>query len=116
MPPKNRAGNLRHHVCGVFAHLPAFGLGFRPVQADTGSIGGNASHEFHVLADSGEDAIAFASGSRYAANIELAEAVCLIAERAAPTETMREVDTPNAKTIEELVEQFGMAIEKPSKP
>jgi prolyl-tRNA synthetase len=64
------------------------------------------------LADSGEDAIAFASGSNYAANIELAEAVCLIAERAAPTETMREVDTPNAKTIEELVEQFGMAIEK----
>ena len=88
------------------------GLDFRPVQADTGSIGGNASHEFHVLADSGEDAIAFASGSNYAANIELAEAVCLIAERAAPTETMREVDTPNAKTIEELVEQFGMAIEK----
>jgi prolyl-tRNA synthetase len=88
------------------------GLDFRPVQADTGSIGGNASHEFHVLADSGEDAIAFASGSNYAANIELAEAVCLIAERAAPTEAMREVETPNAKTIEELVEQFGVAIEK----
>jgi prolyl-tRNA synthetase len=88
------------------------GLDFRPVQADTGSIGGNASHEFHVLADSGEDAIAFASGSNYAANIELAEAVCLIAERAAPAEAMREVDTPNAKTIEELVTQFGLPIEK----
>ncbi|MBU0654284.1 MAG: proline--tRNA ligase [Gammaproteobacteria bacterium] len=88
------------------------GLDFRPVQADTGSIGGNASHEFHVLADSGEDAIAFASGSNYAANIELAEAVSLIAERAAPTETMREVDTPNAKTIEELVAQFDLPIEK----
>ncbi|MDD5392690.1 MAG: proline--tRNA ligase [Thiothrix sp.] len=88
------------------------GLDFRPVQADTGSIGGNASHEFHVLADSGEDAIAFASGSNYAANIELAEAVCLIAERAAPTESMREVDTPNAKTIEELVTQFNQPIEK----
>jgi prolyl-tRNA synthetase len=88
------------------------GLNFRPVQADTGSIGGNASHEFHVLADSGEDAIAFASGSNYAANIELAEAVCLIAERAAPTEAMREIDTPNAKTIEELVTQFGVPIEK----
>jgi len=88
------------------------GLDFRPVQADTGSIGGNASHEFHVLADSGEDAIAFASGSNYAANIELAEAVCLIAERAAPTEAMREVDTPNAKTIEELVTQFKQPIEQ----
>jgi prolyl-tRNA synthetase len=88
------------------------GLDFRPVQADTGSIGGNASHEFHVLADSGEDAIAFASGSNYAANIELAEAVCLIAERAAPSEAMREVDTPNAKTIEELVTQFNQPIEK----
>lgn len=88
------------------------GLDFRPVQADTGSIGGNASHEFHVLADSGEDAIAFASGSNYAANIELAEAVCLIAERAAPTEAMREIDTPNAKTIEELVTQFKQPIEK----
>ena len=72
------------------------GLKFRPVQADTGSIGGNASHEFHVLADSGEDAIAFSDGSQYAANVELAEAVALIAERAAPTQAMREVDTPNA--------------------
>ncbi|MEB4589619.1 proline--tRNA ligase [Candidatus Thiothrix sp. Deng01] len=88
------------------------GLDFRPVQADTGSIGGNASHEFHVLAESGEDAIAFASGSSYAANVELAEAVSLLAERAAPTEAMREVDTPNAKTIEELVGQFGLPIEK----
>ena len=88
------------------------GLDFRAVQADTGSIGGNASHEFHVLAESGEDAIAFASGSHYAANIELAEAVALITERATPTETMREVDTPKAKTIEELVTQFGLPIEK----
>jgi prolyl-tRNA synthetase len=88
------------------------GLDFRAVQADTGSIGGNASHEFHVLADSGEDAIAFASGSHYAANIELAEAVSLIAERAAPTENLCEVDTPNAKTIEELVTQFNVPIEK----
>jgi prolyl-tRNA synthetase len=88
------------------------GLDFRAVQADTGSIGGNASHEFHVLADSGEDAIAFASSSHYAANIELAEAVSLLAERAAPTENLREVDTPNAKTIEELVMQFNVPIEK----
>lgn len=88
------------------------GLDFRAVQADTGSIGGNASHEFHVLAESGEDAIAFASGSNYAANIELAEAVSLIAERAAPSETLREIDTPQAKTIEELVTQFQQPIEK----
>ena len=88
------------------------GLKFRPVQADTGSIGGNASHEFHVLADSGEDAIAFSDGSQYAANVELAEAVALIAERAAPTQAMREIDTPNAKTIEELVTQFDLPIEK----
>lgn len=88
------------------------GLKFRPVQADTGSIGGNASHEFHVLADSGEDAIAFSDGSQYAANVELAEAVALIATRAAPTEALREIDTPNAKTIEELVAQFGLPVEK----
>ena len=88
------------------------GLDFRAVQADTGSIGGNASHEFHVLAESGEDAIAFASGSNYAANIELAEAVSLIAECAAPSETLREIDTPHAKTIEELVTQFQQPIEK----
>ncbi|MEN9501679.1 MAG: hypothetical protein RI964_964 [Pseudomonadota bacterium] len=88
------------------------GLKFRPVQADTGSIGGNASHEFHVLADSGEDAIAFSDGSQYAANVELAEAVALIAERAVPSEAMREVATPNAKTIEELVAQFALPIEK----
>lgn len=88
------------------------GLDFRPVHADTGSIGGNASHEFHVLAESGEDAIAFASGSDYAANVELAEAVSLLTERAAPSEDMREVDTPNAKTIEELVAQFDLPVEK----
>ena len=88
------------------------GLKFRPVQADTGSIGGNASHEFHVLADSGEDAIAFSDGSQYAANVELAEAVALIAERAAPTQAMREVDTPNAKSFVELVMQFDLPIEK----
>ncbi|GAA5219141.1 proline--tRNA ligase [Corallincola platygyrae] len=95
--------------CRIFERL---GLEFRPVLADTGSIGGSLSHEFHVLAESGEDAIAFASGSDYAANIEMAEAVAPETERAAPGEEMKLVDTPNAKTIEELVEQFGLAIEK----
>ncbi len=88
------------------------GLDFRPVAADTGSIGGSASHEFHVLADSGEDAIAFSTGSDYAANVELAEAVAPAGERAAPCVEMTLVDTPNAKTIQELVEQFGQPIEK----
>jgi prolyl-tRNA synthetase len=93
----------------IFTRL---GLDFRPVWADTGSIGGAKSHEFHVLAESGEDDIAFSNASDYAANVELAEAVAPAGERAAPAEELREVDTPNAKTIDELVEQFGLAIEK----
>ncbi|WP_410013738.1 proline--tRNA ligase [Sodalis sp. C49] len=88
------------------------GLNFRAVQADTGSIGGNASHEFQVLADSGEDDIVFASGSDYAANIELAEAVAPSHPRAQPAEELRLVDTPNAKTINELVEQFNLPVSK----
>ncbi|UGA50218.1 MULTISPECIES: proline--tRNA ligase [Dickeya] len=87
-------------------------LDFRPVQADTGSIGGNASHEFQVLASSGEDDIVFSTGSDYAANIELAEAVAPEHGRAAPTQAMTLVDTPNAKTIAELVEQFAVPVEK----
>ncbi|MBD2797314.1 proline--tRNA ligase [Xenorhabdus sp. 18] len=88
------------------------GLDFRAVLADTGSIGGSASHEFQVLAASGEDDIVFSTESNYAANIELAEAVMPSEERAAPSEEMRLVDTPNAKTIAELVEQFNLPIEK----
>ncbi|ELM3658061.1 proline--tRNA ligase [Edwardsiella piscicida] len=88
------------------------GLDFRAVQADTGSIGGNASHEFQVLAQSGEDDIVFSTDSDYAANIELAEALAPTAERAAATQPMQLVDTPNAKTIAELVEQHGLPIEK----
>jgi len=80
------------------------GLEFRAVHADTGSIGGNASHEFHVLADSGEDAIAFSSDSDYAANVEMAEAVSTT-ERAAPAQEMTRVDTPNQHSIDE-VSQF----------
>lgn len=94
--------------CKIFDRI---GLDYRPVQADTGSIGGNASHEFHVLADSGEDDIAFSSDSDYAANIELAEAVAPSAERSAATQEMELVDTPNAKTINELVEQFKIKAE-----
>ncbi|WP_341992982.1 proline--tRNA ligase [Morganella morganii] len=88
------------------------GLDFRAVMADTGSIGGSASHEFQVLAQSGEDDVIFSSESVYAANIELAEAVCNITERPAPQKAMELVDTPNAKTIAELVEQFNLPVEK----
>ncbi|AKH20303.1 proline--tRNA ligase [Sedimenticola thiotaurini] len=88
------------------------GLDFRAVQADSGSIGGNASQEFHVLADSGEDAIAFSTESDYAANIETAEAVALGNTRPAPGEELRLVDTPNTKTIQDLVERFDQPIEK----
>ncbi|MBK1709680.1 proline--tRNA ligase [Marichromatium gracile] len=88
------------------------GLDFRPVQADNGSIGGSASHEFHVLASSGEDAIAFSDASDYAANVELAEAVAPRAARPAPGEEARLVDTPDTRTIADLVEGFGLPIER----
>uniref|UniRef100_UPI0009EB8741 proline--tRNA ligase n=1 Tax=Marinobacterium profundum TaxID=1714300 RepID=UPI0009EB8741 len=88
------------------------GLDFRPVLADTGSIGGNSSHEFHVLASSGEDDIAFSDSSDYAANVELAEALAPAGERAAATIEMHLVETPNAKTIADLVSLHATPIEK----
>jgi len=88
------------------------GLDFRAVRADTGSIGGSSSHEFQVLADSGEDDIVFSTESDYAANIEMAEALAPTATLEAATEAMKLIDTPNAKTIDELVTQFNLAIEK----
>ncbi|SDN28540.1 proline--tRNA ligase [Pseudomonas jinjuensis] len=95
--------------CKVFTRL---GLDFRPVQADNGSIGGSGSHEFHVLANSGEDDIVFSDSSDYAANIEKAEAVPRETERSAAGEELRLVDTPNTRTIADLVENFGLPIEK----
>ncbi len=83
----------------IFSRL---GLEFRAVLADTGAIGGSASHEFHVLAESGEDAIAFSTESDYAANVELAEAIAPAGERAAPTAELATVDTPNQHSIEEV--------------
>lgn len=100
---------MHQAYCNVFSRL---GLNFRPVQADTGSIGGTGSHEFHVLADSGEDDIAFSNVSDYAANIEKAEAIPREKTRGAATEAMRLVDTPDTKTIDALVQGFGLAIEK----
>jgi len=78
------------------------GLNFRPVQADSGSIGGSSSHEFHVLADSGEDAIAVSDQSNYAANIEKAEAIAPATPRADASQTMQPVDTPDHKSIAEV--------------
>ena len=78
------------------------GLEFRAVLADTGSIGGDASHEFHVLASSGEDAIAFSTDGAYAANVELAEAVAPAGKRPAASQTLATVDTPKQHTIEEV--------------
>lgn len=90
----------------IFTRL---GLNFRAVQADTGSIGGFASHEFHVLADSGEDDIAFSSDSDFAANVELAEAVCYD-KRAAPTQARTDVDTPNMTTCEAVAKHLNIPL------
>ena len=91
----------------IFTRL---GLGFRAVNADTGAIGGSASHEFHVLADSGEDAIAFSDGSDYAANIEMAEALAPAAPRAAGQESMQQIATPTQKTCEAVAELLSIEL------
>jgi prolyl-tRNA synthetase len=92
----------------IFTRL---GLKFRAVNADTGAIGGSASHEFHVLADSGEDAIAFSDGSQYAANVEMAEAVAP-GPRPAPAEAMADVTTPWQRTCEEVAKLMGIGLER----
>jgi prolyl-tRNA synthetase len=91
----------------IFTRL---GLKFRAVAADTGAIGGSGSHEFHVLADSGEDGIAFCQASDYAANIEMAEAFAPAAARAAPAEAMRAVDTPKQTTCEAVAALLGIEL------
>lgn len=88
---------MHRTYCAIFDRL---GLDYRPVEADSGAIGGNASHEFHVLASSGEDAIVFSTDSDYAANIEKAEAVAPAGDRSSPSEEMAEVATPEQRTIE----------------
>lgn len=93
---------LHRAYCNIFTRI---GVEFRPVLADTGSIGGAFSHEFHVLASSGEDAIAFSNGSDYAANIEKAEAIAPSTPRPAATRALEEVSTPGQHSIED-VSQF----------
>ncbi len=95
--------------CRIFDRL---GLNYRPVAADTGSIGGTGSHEFQVLADSGEDVIAYSDTSDYAANVELAATLPQTGERAAATETLTKVHTPDVKTIAALVSFLNIPIER----
>jgi prolyl-tRNA synthetase len=92
----------------IFTRL---GLEHRAVSADTGAIGGSASHEFQVIADSGEDTILYSDGSDYAANVELAEAVSPGA-RAAASEAMRKVDTPTQKTCEDVAALLGIPLQR----
>ena len=88
------------------------GLKFRAVKADTGAIGGDGSHEFHVLADSGEDALAYCEQSDYAANVELAEALPPSQSRSAASETMREVETPKQTACEDVAALLGIGVER----
>ena len=100
--------NMYDTYTRIFTRL---GLKFRAVFADTGAIGGSASHEFHVLADSGEDAIAFSDGSDYAANVELAEAVSP-GPRAAASEALRKIETPTQKTCEDVAALMGIELHR----
>lgn len=93
----------------VFTRL---GLKFRAVRADTGAIGGEGSHEFHVLADSGEDGLAYCDTSDFAANVELAEALPIGTARTAATETMREVDTPKQTACEDVAKLLEIGVER----
>jgi prolyl-tRNA synthetase len=93
----------------IFTRL---GLKYRAVSADTGAIGGSGSHEFHVLADSGEDALAYCPASDYAANVELAAAIAPFTPRATATERMRNVDTPKQTTCEQVAELLGIPLQR----
>jgi prolyl-tRNA synthetase len=100
--------NMHDAYSRVFTRL---GLDFRAVQADSGAIGGDASQEFHVLADSGEDAIAFSTGSDYAANVEAAQAAAP-GPRPAASEELRKVATPIQKTCEDVAALLGIALQR----
>lgn len=104
----NTYNTMHTAYSNVFTRL---GLKFRAVKADSGAIGGDGSQEFHVLADSGEDALAYCEHSDYAANVELAEAIAT-GSRAAATETMREVDTPKQTTCEDVAKLLGVPVSK----
>jgi prolyl-tRNA synthetase len=111
---RDKAGALRSYevmyqaYCRIFDR---FGLQYRAVAADTGAIGGDASHEFQVIADTGEDAIVYCPTSDYAANIELAEALSLIRQRAAPATALAKTPTPGKSTCEEVAELLGVPLQ-----
>ncbi len=112
---RDKASALRSYQVMFDAYKRIFdrlGLQYRAVAADTGAIGGDASHEFQVIADTGEDAIAYCPGSDYAANIELAEALPLLTERAAPTQAMVRAPTPGKATCEEVAELLGLPLSR----
>jgi len=100
--------NMKAAYARVFTRL---GLDFRMVQADSGAIGGDASQEFHVIADSGEDALVFSTGSDYAANMEAAVAAAP-GPRAAASEALRKVETPTQKTCEAVAALLGIGLER----
>jgi len=103
--------NMYDTYARIFTRL---GLKHRAVAADTGAIGGSASHEFQVIADSGEDTILYSDASDYAANMELAEAIAS-AERGIPSEALRRIDTPTQKTCEEVAELMGIQLQRTAK-
>jgi len=103
--------NMYDTYARIFTRL---GLKHRAVAADTGAIGGSASHEFQVIADSGEDTILYSDASDYAANMELAEAIAS-AERGVPSEALRRIDTPTQKTCEEVAELMGIQLQRTAK-
>ncbi|MFP3037027.1 MAG: proline--tRNA ligase, partial [Arsenophonus sp.] len=102
--------NIMYSVYSII--FKRIGFNFKVVKANSASIGGNISHEFHVLVDSGEDNIVFSTDSDYAVNIELAEAICIIKKPAIPTENIRLIDTSDVKTILDLVNKHNLSIEK----
>ncbi len=106
---ENTYNDMYGAYCRIFGRL---GLNFRPVAADTGSIGGSGSHEFQVLAACGEDVIAHSDTSDYAANLELAQTLRQQGERAVSTEALTKIHTPNVKSIQALVEFLQVPIEK----
>jgi prolyl-tRNA synthetase len=110
---KDEAGAMASYRAMYDAYTRIFsrmGLTFRAVAADTGNIGGKASHEFQVIADTGEDAIAYCPTSDYAANIEMAEALPLIPRRAAPSEELAKTPTPGKEKCEDVAELLGLPL------
>ncbi len=111
---RDRDGALASYRRMYDAYVRIFdrmGLSYRPVAADTGAIGGSASHEFQVIAETGEDAIAYCTDSDYAANVELAEAVSVLPSRAAPASALQKTPTPGKARCEDVAEWLGVPLE-----